>query len=176
MRVLSPAAHHRRQQARAQAEFAARFLQGLPAPGTGEQVSSCLGALPPAAFARPCEGVVSWPKILRPRRAKFFVSFGFSLFLFGPGEARCKQSQARPLGPWTVISANAIATLSGVAGTDADLGVDWGGSPESASLLARWPQCHESRFPLAFTACASRAEGAVSRYRSCYHPGLPAVG
>ena len=43
-------------------------------------------------------------------------------------------------------------------------------------MLARWPQCHESRFPLVFTACASRTEGAESRYRICYRPGLPAIG
>ena len=54
--------------------------------------------------------------------------------------------------------------------------MDWSGSPESASQLARWPKYHRLRFPPVLTACARRAEGAVSRYRSCYRPGVPAVG
>ena len=54
--------------------------------------------------------------------------------------------------------------------------MDWGESPEPASQLARWLQYHRLRFPPVLTACARRAEGAVSRYRSCYRPGVPAIG
>ena len=54
--------------------------------------------------------------------------------------------------------------------------MDWGESPEPASQLARWLQYHRSRFPPVLTACARQAEGADSRYRSCYRPGVPLGG
>ena len=54
--------------------------------------------------------------------------------------------------------------------------MDKGESPEPASQLARWLQYHRLWFPPVLAACARRAERAVSRRRSCYRPGVPAVG
>ncbi len=45
--------------------------------------------------------------------------------------------------------------------------MDWSGSPEPASQLARWPQYHRSRFPPVITACVAKRGGQT--------PGIGAV-